>query len=677
LDSEQTVTYKNKIISWLNHYLYIALENKFRTTIGLASITFIFAFIGFIQLSTELDSFKIFQAFIDAIDIFGLDKIDNTNIYLEIARLFSYLTIFIGATFLFIKDIIQKLIVKSIMTQNHSIVCGLGQNNRFYLNSEVNSKDLGKIIIIEKDVSNPYIESYKSKGFGVLIGDILDENFWKRMNIHDLQNFIISTGNDRRNIEVVTKFLDSCEDYTEDNFGISTKVYIHIESRDLNLLFQQEVVQTKKELKIEIIPFSFYEDAAKHLLTQHSILGNKSEIINTNESYDIAIIGSGELAKYIIYQICKIAHLPNQNELIIHCIDKEADEFIKKLHRAFRYIDKVPNIIIRPLSADTKSSDFYELPLWREKNLTNIIICQDEEKENLDVALSLYDKAYLKEAREKTLRTKVLFEIFKEMTLSSKINSNTEQFGEFYTFANANDICSKENLIDEKTDEIAKLINYSYGDEYNPQQILDYDEEVEIKSNNGNKVKVSKREAIDAKWFDTTRMSDKESSRAQAMHLDIKLLALGLKKVLITKSISTKDLLKSNRKIFEKHLGKYISIDDLKAASRELDNFWANKPYDIKYFPEQYTTLFEKIVHAEHNRWNALHYLNGWVYEKFDGQDYNLKMKMKQIKHHNCLLTLEEFETLDTQITLIYDIYSLLYIPNYLTNVKFKIIVNT
>ncbi|EDZ62190.1 hypothetical protein SMGD1_0212 [Sulfurimonas gotlandica GD1] len=664
------------MINWLNKKVYLVLENKIWTTIILATITFIFAFIGFLQLSTDLSAMNIFKAFTNAVDIFGLDELDKTNISLEIARLFSYLTIFIGAAFLFVKDIIQKWIVKSIMTQNHSIVCGLGQNNRFYLDSEVILKEPGKIVIVEQDPTNPHIESYKAKGFGVIIGNILDKEFWNNMNIPELQNFIVSTGDDRRNIEVVTEFLDSCEKYTDDNFGINTKIYIHIESRDLNILFQQEVVQVKKELRIEIIPYSFYEDAAKQLLTTHSILGNKSELIHTNEPYDIAIVGSGELAKYIIYQICKIAHLPNQNELTIHCIDKEAEIFVQKLYKAFRYIDKVPNITIKPLTADSKSTEFYELPLWKEKNLTNVIVCQDEEKDNLDTAISLYDKTYLEEANEKTFKTKVLFAIFQEMTLSSKININKEQFREFYTFANANDICSKENLIDPKTDSIAQLVNYSYGDEYNPKEILDYDEKIVIKDRTGKKIEVTKRKAIEAKWFDTARMSDKESSRAQAMHLDIKLLALGLKKVQTTKPINTEELLKKNRIIFEKYLGNQILEGVLKDASKELDKFWANKPYQVKYFPTEYKTLFEKIVHSEHNRWNALHYLNGWVYEEFDGQNYDLKQKMKKIKHHNCLLTLEEFQTPDTQITLIYDVYSLLYIPNYLTNIGFEIVEN-
>lgn len=644
---------KSKLITLLNKTAYAVLEHKLLTTAALAVIMLITGFLGFLQLIKEPNLASVLDAAVDTVALFSLNKPEETNILIDISRVFTFLTLFVGAAFLLIKDVLQGQIVKTIIQQKHTLVCGLGENNRYYLESEIDQAS--RIVIVEQNSANPYLEAYRAKGFGVLIGDILDQGFWEKVSIYNLESFIVSTGDDRRNIEAVTSLLAACETYDDKSFGVSTKVHVHIVNRDLNVLFQQEVLAAKRGLNLEVVPFSFYEDASKQLFNTHSVLGSKNGIIHTEQPYQIAVVGSGELAANVVYQICKIAHLPNRNELTLYCIDKEADAFVQQLHRRFRYIDRVPNIHIQPVNADSGRSDFYEILLWHEKNLTNVIICRDEEQENLEIALSLYDKTYLVAANEMTLQVKVLFAVFQEMELSRKVNENKAQFRQFHTFANARDICSYANLIDEQTDAIAKLIHLGYGDTYNPDKLLDLDDP-EVKSK------------IDTRWFAHSRMSDKESSRAQAQHIDIKLRALGLTKVPAETGSDQEKLLVENRALFEKHLGERLDDNALEDASRELDDFWAEKPYAVRYFPQHYTTLFEKIVHAEHDRWNALHYLNGWVYEAFDGQDQELKAKMKKIKHHNCLLTLEEFVTPSTQITLIYDVYALLYIPNYLAN---------
>ena len=86
---------------------------------------------------------------------------------------------------------------------------------------------------------------------------------------------------------------------------------------------------------------------------------------------------------------------------------------------------------------------------------------------------------------------------------------------------------------------------------------------------------------------------------------------------------------------------------------------------DITYFPQEYTTIFEKLIRAEHNRWNAFHYLDGWTYNE---------VKSKAKKEHDCLKPLSEFDIPEQQLTVIYDIYSILYIPNYLANAGYEII---
>jgi hypothetical protein len=74
--------------------------------------------------------------------------------------------------------------------------------------------------------------------------------------------------------------------------------------------------------------------------------------------------------------------------------------------------------------------------------------------------------------------------------------------------------------------------------------------------------------------------------------------------------------------------------------------------------------MFEKLIRTEHNRWDAFHYLNDWKYSEKTN---------KAKREHNCLMPLCEFKKPELQLTVIYDIYAILYIPNYLANAGYEI----
>ena len=106
---------------------------------------------------------------------------------------------------------------------------------------------------------------------------------------------------------------------------------------------------------------------------------------------------------------------------------------------------------------------------------------------------------------------------------------------------------------------------------------------------------------------------------------------------------------------------------------QRLDSKLTDKPitdeqlqnYKSEYFPKEFTTLFDKIVRSEHNRWNAFHYLNGWNYNSQRNDD---------AKEHDCLQPIESFDTDAKKETYQYDIQALLFMPYYLAYSGFEIV---
>ena len=141
---------------------------------------------------------------------------------------------------------------------------------------------------------------------------------------------------------------------------------------------------------------------------------------------------------------------------------------------------------------------------------------------------------------------------------------------------------------------------------------------------------------------------------------------MGLKQVPPTIKEKEK-LLEHNKQMVENVFSESLPGLDTKGQS-VIDYFIgysSDDPDDIPYFPENYSTLFDKMIRMEHNRWNAFHFLNGWQYSK---------VKAKEIKQHHCLIPLEKFEDVEMKQSVLYDIHSFLNIPYYFAEAGYEIV---
>lgn len=606
--------------------IYFLLENKAITVGAIATLAFIVRFI----LALQSESFS-----------------DALAKGLEFASILSASTI---AVLIYFKDAVNFQIVKKISQKPHTAVFGLGEFSSALLENEIESKN--NYIIFEKNTQNEKIEHFKKYGYGVVTGNALLKEHLDQLNFETMDFAVITLGNDRLNIELATNIINH---YITKEITTPIKLVVHIINPDLNALFHQKFITQHqgKEGKIDIQTFSFYNEAAESLFAECFIDGEENGIINSDEEFRIVIAGDGELASNVVHQAAQIAHLPNQNRLIIDLVDKHAKAFKQKLVKRYPGILNV--VDLNAYNIDNETPEYFQNEtLWSGKNLTHVIICYDDEEKNINIATDLFNKTYLEAAVDATLTTRVNFAIFNPYHMNNKINNDKGSFKQFFSFADVKKICTRERLLDEKSDLIAKLMHFGYAQEYDPWMLLNLTNQKTIRK-------------INDKWFDTARLSDRLSNKAQSEHIDMKLKALGLMK--IPSSKEPKELLKRNRTILDEKLDKersLLGLSDtfLKEYSKELEKFYGGKDFEVKYFPKEFKTMFEKLIRAEHNRWNAFHYLNGWRYDE---------EKNKAKKVHDCLLPLENFRTSQIQITVIYDIYAILYIPNYLANAGYEI----
>ncbi|MCT7492560.1 NAD-binding protein [Aliarcobacter cryaerophilus] len=611
----------------------------------------ILAFIGFFIVEDN----HLFKSLTNSLQMLILNlptDYKSWNIFLLISSLLIAVTFFYAIITTFFKEVINKKIVSNIQKDKFTFIFGLGYLNETFLRDYEKNKN---IIIVENNANNKYIDKFREKGFGVIIQDIFDDNYLKNYSYSNMEYGIIALGDDQKNIDFAIKLIDHIQGT---NNKIEKRLIVHIENSELKELFNLNLLNLYdlNKAKIDIKTFSYFEECSNDLFEKHSFISNQK--IKTNDEIKTLILGNGDLAINIIKDLLILSNLPNKNKHTIYLIDETANDFLEKVKlKTFYSKEKFPTINIIPINIGYKNIKYFKEDIFTNNDISNIFICYDDEKTNLNLSIELNNKIFL---RHET-KAKLFLALFEDYSFIK----NSKLLNKFLIFGNKKYILSNDRLIDEKNYSIAKLIHNGYGDEFKRENLSLIESD------------------LNTKWFKIDKYSDRLSNIAQTKHLNIKLQALGLTK---EKSSDCKQtILKKNIEIFDKVLDKLlqddykkIKVSSLKEfyekihkASLEFNNFYKNpqESYKVIYFPKEFQTIFEKLIESEHERWNAYHYINGWEY-------IDAEQKDKDKKLHHCLKQISKFDKDYLKMTFLYDVYSILYIPNYLANAGFEIKIN-
>ena len=563
--------------------------------------------------------------------------------WLYLTGLLSAFYTIISVVSLVAKRFIDKQSVIETAKKPYILVCGLGKKASAYIDSDLLSNKNIKIIVIEKDAQNPNIQKYRSKGIAVKVADAKDVDVLKDLNLTHTKHIVVLAGKDTDNLEIA---LALREVFRRADLA-TKKLYVHINNRGLDKFYKDGGL-LDDSAKLEVKMFSMPRNAAKALFLEHAVDGESRAYINSNKPFSLVVAGYSNLAIEVIGQICELAHLPNENEVTIYCVDKDIVTFKKIVDYRYRNIDKIPNIKLEYKALDYENKDFYAHEMWVD-DITNIILCYEDAKTNLNIAAELSDSTYLQQIHDKPLQPKIHIAIYDSKMLAQNISDNEEYFKYFDAFAETSKMASKDMIVDEKFEMIAKCIHSGYVMRYNPDAMFSEDAEIE------------------KAWNNTAKLIDRVSNRAQAYHIPMKLKALDL--CFEESNMGVGERLLHNKEQFAKSMLQddlaKLKLDKSSMLERTKElvggNRWSTEGFS--YFPTNYHTLMEKLLRAEHNRWNAHHWLKGW--EQND-------VKNSSTKQHDCLVPLANMPTVKRH-TIIYDIYSVLYIPNLLAKAGYVI----
>lgn len=550
-----------------------------------------------------------------------------------------------GILYIAIKRFLHTKRLFSTLDDSYILVFGLGDKAASYIDSELQRDSDVKILVVEYDANNPNIEKYRKKGVALKIADARSIDVLRELHLSNARHMLALTGNSVDNLEIA---LGLKAVFMEENIP-KKDLYMRMDDYAISKFYKDGgLLDDSSNLIIHM--FSMAQNSARELFERYGVDGQSMEYMNSDKPFGIIIAGASQLALEVIGQICELAHLPNENHVTIYCIDKDAKKFEQLVMQRYTQIKKIVNVSIEYISLDKESREFYTDDVWHQE-LTQIILAYPDSSDNLSIATELSDSTYLPQIQAKTLKPRIHIAVYENRMIAKEIERNEKLYGYFDTFANTEKMASREMILDEKLT-IAKCIHLLAYDKptYDPKTTFATDEEI-LKA-----------------WQNIDNINDRPSNLSQAYHLPLKLKALGLSCAKSDKK-SYDEIIMHNRTILNAKLGKELKsfgLDDdaLREKTKDFDRGKRNvEKFD--YFPEKFELLVEKLMRAEHNRWNAFHYLRGWVYSE---------IKDKNLKEHNCLVELKDLPK-DMRYTVLFDLYAILLIPNLLAKVGYEIVI--
>lgn len=413
----------------------------------LGVITIIISVIGF---ATDL-KMSIVETIYSTFGFFGGNgSIENIqkSFLLKIAAVTAPLSVIILLSLVFL-DNIKKWFFLTFISKNHFVICGLNDMGFTFANDlfsadRFKNEGYSKILIIESDELNPYIEELKLKGAIVIIGDALNEDVLTRAKIKDAKSVVCFYENDISNLEIAINLAKM--DYKTPSY------YIHLENRE-----NYELLQNKVFDNINIKSFSSYDSAAQTLFMQYPLGENVNTLENGNK-VRLALVGFGKVGEAILYRALNLGYFYNEELIQIDIFDSNIKDKEQEFFKTY------------PIDQNI-SKDYWEIQFKDEYefytqslNYTQIIFCNQDASKSFQDAMKII-KNHTKEINQNNIQ---MYLYANSHSALSKILTNDDtKFNNLHTFGNFNELCTYDVIIAESLDEMAIASNNRYNELHN------------------------------------------------------------------------------------------------------------------------------------------------------------------------------------------------------------------
>jgi voltage-gated potassium channel Kch len=374
----------NRLRRWLGRYKWLLIGLMWLLAIALGYAGF------FKYFTTTGQAHSFWNTLYPTLQLFALQfNIDSSLIGWELqaarflAPIMAVYTAIQAVASIF-QEQIQLLRVRFL--KNHIVICGLGRKG--YLLSRAFRSRGQKVIIIEQNAGNNFIEQCRQEGIVVLLGNATDSWLLRQARV-DRAKYVISVcGSDGANAEIAVNI----HKLVSGRKGPALSCLIHMYDLQLyNLLREREMAMGEIDaFRLEF--FNIFESGSRVLLQEYPPFSTAGEAQSSKPH--IVLVGVGRLGESIVVNLARAwweSHIKAAGRLRITLIDRQAK--IKKESLCLRYPQLEQACELLPEQMDVKGPDFERADfLFNSQgspDVTMIYVCLDDDANALSAALTL------------------------------------------------------------------------------------------------------------------------------------------------------------------------------------------------------------------------------------------------------------------------------------------------
>jgi hypothetical protein len=358
---------------------------------GAALVTLVLGFIGFskyfIALGDRRPFSNILYLTIQLLDLESGSVPGPVSWELDLARFLAPLIVASAAIkglALIFRAQIQMLQVRFLA--KHTIICGLGNKGMRLVRQFRQRND--RVVVIEKDAENEFLDKGRELGAIVLIGDAADPEMLRRARCHRAAYLISVCGSDGVNAEVAVHARRLAP--TNRAKVLTCSVHI-VDPRLCNLLKEKEMeAEPTDAFRLEY--FDVFDVGARFWLNEHPPFSQEGSDVPLRPH--LLLIAVGRLGESLLVQVARkwdaSPHTPGE-KLGLTIIDRLAES--KKEYLCLRYPSLEKSCDLAALQMDIESPQFERADFLFGNNgrsdVTSIFVCLDNDSLGLSAALSL------------------------------------------------------------------------------------------------------------------------------------------------------------------------------------------------------------------------------------------------------------------------------------------------
>ncbi len=372
---------------------------------------------------------------------------------LEVARVLAPMVTIGGVIIVITQDAwirLSNLLIQ--LWDGHVVVVGLGEKGFQFARS---CKQQHRVVVIEKDETNPRIERARAEGIHVLVGDALDDRNLRAAMVKRARHVVTFCGNDGTSVEISLRIRDLLARL---NANTAMRIHLHVNSTRVSSRLEGYSKFYHDRQGAEVSFFSVHDLNARILLRKYppDVFAN----VQGQQQVHFAIYNFGHFAEHILTEAVRICHFLNGKPLRFTIFDVDAKQRVASLLKGHPGLTQLCDI------------EYVDLPTLSELELDHVsdallqsvtehVICKSSDEENLELALMLRTILLSRPGCNAPINLRMQHASGLAKLLEAEGNDPEVPDG-IYPFGMLDEVLDYDNILSDRLDTLAQAMHEDY-----------------------------------------------------------------------------------------------------------------------------------------------------------------------------------------------------------------------